>query len=274
MVISELSGCPKTDRTHSATCRTRSCCRSSHSRRPTRAQLHRGVGRDGCARGRCDRAEARPGRRLAPALIAVSEVSEGNDRGTGVAGRSERSHGEEEGERLSQPELRDQVTLLYIAGHETTVNLIGNGTLALLRHPDQLARLRAHPDLIGNAVDELLRFDGPVQFGRRWWCTTTRIDDVRIPRGSLAVTGLGAANHDPDHFGPDADALDVSRRLAPQHLSFGGGIHHCLGAVLAARRGRRERARAPLPHLALATDTPAWNGRMILPASTRSRSVA
>ncbi|MBM3658171.1 MAG: cytochrome P450 [Actinobacteria bacterium] len=170
------------------------------------------------------------------------------------------------GDMLSEAELHDQVALLYIAGHETTVNLIGNGTLALLRHPDQLALLRDDPALVPNAVEELLRFDGPVQFSRRITLTDLTIDDVTIPAGAFVFTVLGAANRDPSHFGPDADRLDLTRRLAPQHLSFGGGIHHCLGAVLA-----RAEARAAIgalarrfPDLALATDAPAWNGRLVL----------
>jgi cytochrome P450 len=177
----------------------------------------------------------------------------------------------EEGDRLSPQELHDQVALLYIAGHETTVNLIGNGTLAVLRHPDQLALLRNDPALIGNAVDELLRFDGPVQFSRRVVLEDLAIDDVVIPSGSVVLTGLGAANHDPAHFGPDADTLDLTRTLAPQHLSFGGGIHHCLGAVLARAEGRAAIGTLVrrFPDLALAPDLrggdePAWNGRMIL----------
>ena len=170
------------------------------------------------------------------------------------------------GDALSDDELHDQVALLYIAGHETTVNLIGNGTLALLRHPDQLALLRDDPSLIANAVDELLRFDGPVQFSRRITLADLTIGDVTIPPGTFVFTVLGAANHDPAHFGPDADRLDLTRRLAPQHLAFGGGIHHCLGAVLA-----RAEARAAIgalagrfPRITLATDAPAWNGRLVL----------
>lgn len=187
---------------------------------------------------------AHPGDDLLTALI---EVRDGSD-------------------ALSDDELHDQVALLYIAGHETTVNLIGNGTLALLRHPDQLRRRRHEPALIGNAVDELLRYDGPVQFSRRITLGDLLVDDVTIPAGSFVFTVLGAANRDPAHFGPDADALDLARRLAPQHLSFGGGIHHCLGAVLA-----RAEARAAIgalvsrfPGLTLATDAPAWNGRLVL----------
>ena len=173
---------------------------------------------------------------------------------------------EEEGDRMSTPELIAQVVLLFIAGHETTVNLIGNGTLALLRHPDQLAALQADPDLIGNAVEELLRYDSPVQFSRRIALQDIDVDGQHIEQGSFIFTMLGAANHDPAHFGPDADELDLRRRDAPHHVSFGGGIHHCLGAVLA-----RMEARVAIgslvrrfPGAELATSEPAWNGRLVL----------
>ena len=173
---------------------------------------------------------------------------------------------EEEGDRLSTEELVAQVVLLFIAGHETTVNLIGNGTLALLRNPDQLALLRAQPDLIGNGIEELLRYDSPVQFSRRIALQPIEIDGNIVEPGSFIFTILGAANHDPEHFGPTADDLDLTRREAPHHISFGGGIHHCLGAVLA-----RAEARVAIgtlvsryPDLELATDSPAWNGRMVL----------
>ena len=173
---------------------------------------------------------------------------------------------EEEGDRLSTEELVAQVVLLFIAGHETTVNLIGNGTLALLRNPDQLALLRAQPDLIGNGIEELLRFDSPVQFSRRIALQPIEIDGNLVEPGSFIFTILGAANHDPAHFGPTADELDLTRREAPHHISFGGGIHHCLGAVLA-----RAEARVAIgtlvsryPDLELANDTPAWNGRIVL----------
>ncbi|HEV2992941.1 MAG TPA: cytochrome P450 [Acidimicrobiia bacterium] len=173
---------------------------------------------------------------------------------------------EEEGDRLSPAELQDQVALLYVAGHETTVNLIGNGTLALLRHPDQLARLRADPTLIGNAVEELLRYDSPVQFSRRIALQDLELGGQHIEAHTFVMTCLGAANRDPEHFGPTAEQLDLQRREAPHHISFGGGIHHCLGAVLA-----RTEARVAIgtlvrrcPGLSLATDEPPWNGRMIL----------
>lgn len=175
---------------------------------------------------------------------------------------------EEEGERLSTEELIAQVILLFIAGHETTVNLIGNGTLALLRNPDQLELLRTTPDLIGNAVEELLRYDSPVQFTRRIALKPLELGDgIVVEPGSFVFTILGAANHDPEHFGPDADRLDITRRDAPHHLSFGGGIHHCLGAVLARAEARVAIGTlvARFPELALASDaTPAWNGRLVL----------
>jgi cytochrome P450 len=174
-------------------------------------------------------------------------------------------------EGLSTEDVVATGRLLLIAGHETTVNLIGNGMLALLRHPAQLARLRDEPTLIANAVDELLRYDGPVQFSRRILLQELTIEDVVIPRNTVVLAGLGPANHDPAHFGDDADELDLTRELAPQHLAFGGGIHHCLGAVLA-----RAEARAAIgglvrrfPDLELAPelrggDQPAWNGRLVL----------
>jgi len=173
---------------------------------------------------------------------------------------------EEEGDRLSPDELRDQVILLFVAGHETTVNLIGNATLALLRNRDQLTLLREQPGMIGNAIEELLRYDSPVQFTRRIALADLEIDGNRIEAGSFVFTVLCAANHDPEHFGPTADALDLSRRDAPHHISFGGGIHHCLGAVLARAEARVAIGSmvARFPHMALATDTPSWNGRMVL----------
>jgi len=173
---------------------------------------------------------------------------------------------EEGGEVLSEDELVDQVTLLYVAGHETTVNLIGNGTLALLRHRDQLELLQREPAVIVNGVDELLRFDSPVQFSRRITLADVEIDGHAVDAGSFVFTLLGAANRDPAHFGADADALDLRRRDAPHHLSFGGGIHHCLGAVLARTEGRvaiGTLARR-YPRMELATDTLAWNGRIVL----------
>ena len=173
---------------------------------------------------------------------------------------------EEAGDRLSPDELRDQVVLLYLAGHETTVNLIGNGTLALLRHPDQRALLREDAAVTGNAIEELLRYDSPVQFSRRIALQDLELGAQRVGAGGFLFTCLGAANRDAEHFGPTAEQLDLRRREAPHHLSFGGGIHHCLGAVLA-----RAEARVAIPTLvrrfpglAPQDETPHWNGRMVL----------
>jgi cytochrome P450 len=145
---------------------------------------------------------------------------------------------EDEGDRLSEEELLDQVILLYIAGHETTVNLIGNATLALLRNPDQLARLGSDPELDAGAVEELLRYDSPVQFSRRITRDDLDVDGSTIPAGTFLLTCLGSANHDGARWGPTADALDLTRTDAGQHMSFGNGIHHCLGSSLARTEGQ------------------------------------
>jgi cytochrome P450 len=173
---------------------------------------------------------------------------------------------EDDGDRLTHDELRDQVVLLYLAGHETTVNLIGNGTLALLRHRDQLERLVADPALDANAVDELLRYDSPVQVSRR--ITTTEIDlaGETIAPGELVLTLLGSSNRDEGKWGPTAADLDLGRAGAGSHLSFGSGIHHCLGSALARLEGA-EAVPALVrrfPGMQLATDEPAWNGRIVL----------
>ncbi|MCC5953619.1 MAG: cytochrome P450 [Acidimicrobiia bacterium] len=138
---------------------------------------------------------------------------------------------EEEGDRLTPDELRSIVVLLFIAGHETTMNLIGNGTLALLRHPDQLALLAADPELAPSAVEELLRFDGPVQLTGRIPTCDVEIEGYRFDRGTQLTVMLMAANRDPARF-DDPDRLDITR-TDNAHLSFSGGMHYCLGASLA-----------------------------------------
>jgi len=140
---------------------------------------------------------------------------------------------EEDGDRLSSEELRQQVTLLFIAGHETTVNLIGTGIYELLRHPDQLALLRDQPELEANAVDELLRYVSPVQFSRRIATTDIEFNGQHVPTRSFIMAILASANRDKDKFGPTADQLDITRTNAGQHVSFGSGTHYCLGASLA-----------------------------------------
>lgn len=146
-----------------------------------------------------------------------------------------RRHGADE-DHLHDDELADLVTLLLVAGHETTVNLIGNGLVALLDRPDQLGELGAQPGLVESAVDELLRFDTPLQMVQRIPTEPLAIGDRVVPAGDLVAIMLGAANRDPAVF--DApDRLDVHRPNAGRHLSFGGGIHHCLGAALARTEG-------------------------------------
>lgn len=135
------------------------------------------------------------------------------------------------GSGLSTAELLATCTLLLVAGHETTVNLIGNGMLTLLRHPDQLATLRADPDLIAGAVEELLRYDPPVQLTGRVALADTTLAGQPIPAGQPVVLLLAAANRDPTVFA-DPDRLDL-RREPSRHLAFGLGIHFCLGAPLA-----------------------------------------
>ena len=144
---------------------------------------------------------------------------------------------EEHGDVLSDEELVEQVVLLYIAGHETTVNLIGNGVLALLRTRDEMTRLRNDPTLTPGAIEEMLRFDSPVQMTRRITLTDVEIGGKTIEKGAFCALVLAAANRDPDHFGPDAEKLDIGREQAHQHLSFGGGAHYCLGAALARLEG-------------------------------------
>ena len=143
---------------------------------------------------------------------------------------------EEEGDKLTEREVLIMIRLLLVAGNETTTNLIGNGMLALLRHPDQMAALRADPALIPAAVEELLRFDSPVQVDSRIAVEDCDVNGFGVQRGDNVVLLLGAANRDPDQF--DApDRLDVGRR-AQKHLAFGRGIHYCIGAPLARLEGR------------------------------------
>ncbi len=149
---------------------------------------------------------------------------------------------EDQGQALSEPELVSMCVLLLVAGHETTVNLIANGTLALLRHPEALARLAADPSLAGSAVEELLRYDSPVQFTSRHALADFEIDGRAVRTGETIVGVLGAANRDPAQFA-DPDELDLARS-PNRHVAFGGGIHFCLGAPLA-----RVEARIAIPAL-------------------------
>ena len=142
----------------------------------------------------------------------------------------------DEGERLAEDELVATSINLLFAGHETTTNLIGNGTLALLRHPDQLALLRRRPELLPGAVEELLRYDSPVQRVRRITTCDILIGGREIPKGTPVTAFLGSANRDPEQF-DRPDELDVTRPdVFP--MSFGGGPHYCIGAALARLEGR------------------------------------
>jgi cytochrome P450 len=136
----------------------------------------------------------------------------------------------DQGDRLTEDELVGTCVLLLNAGHEATVNATLLGWLALFRHPDQLARLRADPASIPTAVEELLRYDTPLQLFERWVLEDVELHGVRIPRGAELGLVFGSANRDPSVF-PDPDALDLSREPNP-HLTFGAGIHFCLGAPL------------------------------------------
>ncbi len=141
-----------------------------------------------------------------------------------------------EGTRLSDRETLNMLRLLLSAGTETTANLVGNGMLALLRHPDQLQRLRDDPGLIPAAVEELLRFDAPAQTDFRRVLVDCEVNGFPLRKRDNVALLLGAANRDPAVF-ENPDRLDVERRQGP-HLSFGRGIHHCLGAPLARLEGR------------------------------------
>lgn len=139
---------------------------------------------------------------------------------------------EHEGERLTEDELLGMVFLLVIAGHETTVNLIGNGTKALLSHPDQLARLKGDFGLMDTAVEEMLRFDGPLNHTEMCFAAEpVELHDVPISRGALVLPCIQAANRDPAVF-DRPDCFDIGR-FPNRHLAFGHGIHYCLGAPLA-----------------------------------------
>jgi len=170
---------------------------------------------------------------------------------------------EEQGDKLTEGELLATCILLFIAGHETTVNLIGNGLLALLRHPDQLARLAADPTLIQGAVEELLRYDSPVQRTARITNADVEVGGHAIAKGSMVVTVIGAANRDPAQFS-DPDRLDITRRDT-RHIAFGFGIHFCLGAPLARVEGQIALGTLlrRMPKLALG-GTPTWRASSTL----------
>jgi cytochrome P450 len=143
----------------------------------------------------------------------------------------------DDGESLTADELLDQVTLLYVAGHETTSGLIGNGVLSLLRHRSQLELLQRDPDLMGNAIEELNRFESAIQFTWRYPVDDFKVGNVELAAGEMILLGLGSANRDPEHFGANAGTVDIRRENAHDAVSFGAGPHFCIGAALARREG-------------------------------------
>jgi len=143
---------------------------------------------------------------------------------------------EDQGESFSEDELYSMCIMLIFAGHETTTNLIGNGILALIRHPEQLEKLRQQPSLIESAVEEIIRYDGPVQTTSRTALEDMQIGGKQIAKGDRISLTLGAANRDPAHFN-DPDFFDIERSVG-RHVGFGFGIHFCLGAALARMEGQ------------------------------------
>ena len=147
-------------------------------------------------------------------------------------------HVEEDGDVLDEDEVLATVFLMFLAGHVTTVNLVGNGVVALLTHPDQLAKLKADPDLARGVVEETLRYWGPVDFiGRRIAREDIEVGGTVIPTGEQATVSLAAANRDPERFA-NPDVFDITRPDANRHVAFGKGIHVCLGAPLARVEGQ------------------------------------
>ncbi|BCU83088.1 polyketide biosynthesis cytochrome P450 PksS [Polycladomyces abyssicola] len=168
---------------------------------------------------------------------------------------------EEQGDRLSEKELYSMVFLLIIAGHETTVNLIGNGVLALLQHPEQMALLRRERQLITTAVEEILRYYSPVEMStNRWVGEDFSFGGQSFQHGDLVLVSIGSANRDERRF-PDPDVFDITREPNP-HIAFGKGIHYCLGAPLARMEGQiaisRLLDRLPELHLDLDEKSLPW----------------
>ena len=165
---------------------------------------------------------------------------------------------EEGGDVLTEEELYAQCVSLLFAGHETTRNLIGNGMYALLRNPDQLAELREKPEMIRSAVEELLRFESPVQFTARVLKEDIEVCGQKIPKGWTILCMLGAANRDPKQF-EQPNQLNLGR-LNNQHLAFSAGIHFCIGAQLARLEGQVaiQKLIQTFPNMKLATARPQW----------------
>jgi cytochrome P450 len=199
------------------------------------------------------------------ALVADKRARPGDDMLSAIVAASE------DADQLSADETVSMAFLLLVAGHETTVNLIGNGMLALLRYPDVRAELRAEPDRIPRAVEEFLRFDGPVNLATfRHTTEPMDISGVTIPAGEVVLVALASANRDPEHYA-SADQLDLQRDSG--HLAFGFGIHHCLGAPLARLEGdvafRILLTRFPHMTLAVEPSQLTWRSSMLIRGLTR-----
>jgi len=200
------------------------------------------------------------------ALVAEKRARPADDMLSAIVAASD------DADRLSADETVSMAFLLLVAGHETTVNLIGNGVLALLRSPDRLAELRADPDLVPRAVEEFLRFDGPVNLATfRHTTEPVEIGGCAIPAGEVVLVALASADRDPDRF-PAPDDLDPHRDVTG-HLAFGFGLHHCLGAPLARLEGdvafRTLLGRFPDLSLAVDPDELSWRTSILMRGLTR-----
>jgi cytochrome P450 len=171
---------------------------------------------------------------------------------------------EEQGDRLTEDELFANCVLLMMAGHETTTNLIGNGILALLQNPNQQEELTLNPDLIASAVEELLRYESPVQKMGRVALADIDIGGKQIQQGQLVVFSFAAANRDPDVF-VSPNQLDLTRK-PNRHLAFGHGLHYCVGAALARLEGQItiNTVLSRMPKLQLATENLEWHRNFTL----------
>lgn len=177
-----------------------------------------------------DASEIRPAQRGLTALLTDVIAAKRAHPGDDVL--SDLIRHRDDGDQLSEEELLGTAFLLIIAGFDTTVNLIGNGTLELLRHPDQLAALRADRALLPGAIEEILRFESPLNTATvRFTAAPVTVRDIEIPAGELVLIALLSANRDEQRF-PDADRFDITRNDT-RHIAFGRGIHHCVGAPLA-----------------------------------------
>src|SRR5256712_9032405 len=178
---------------------------------------------------------------------------------------------EESGQRMSDDEMLGTVALLLVAGNETTTHLISSGMLVLLRNPAQMARLREDPSLFPSAIDEMLRYTGPVHTTRRTAREDVSLGDARIRRGDVVVGILAAANRDPNKY-EDPDRFDVARNPT-DHVAFGDGIHFCLGAALARLEGQIAIGTLlrRVPNLQLRDDQPEWAGTSAILGVTSER---